>query len=353
LLLEAAWDGLLRVAGWERSLGIAGVVAILGVLAIAVTDVIAGVALALVSGALFAVVVSGHGAPTTWRFGVALVAVWVAAALTAGVMAVKLRAQAHRGVTDAVSLHRELVGLLVPAPRVQRVDVSIAAAYHPGEQRLELGGDFYAATERSDGSIALLVGDVSGHGPAAAALGAMLRSAWEGLVAAGVAAEARVRTLNQLLFEHARHEELFATLCSVEVDPSLTTATVTLAGHPAPILKHAADIVVLDIPPGIPLGVRETGTWTSTQIALPEFFSLLLFTDGIIEGRVNESSGERFGTERLIEAYAHSQAHGRELLNDILHSATRAHRGPLPDDAALLLLNREPAHEASAGTPGY
>ena len=100
----------------------------------------------------------------------------VAAALGAGLAAVRLRAHAQHGVVEAISLHRELVGMLVPSPRLRRVDVSVAAICRPGEQRLELGGDFYAATERADGSIALLVGDVSGHGPEAAALAAMARA---------------------------------------------------------------------------------------------------------------------------------------------------------------------------------
>ena len=133
-------------------------------------------------------------------------------------------------------MHRELVGSLVPAPRLRRVDVSVASLYRPGERRLELGGDFYAATERADGSIALLVGDVSGHGPEAAAMAAMLRAGWEALVEAEVEPQARLASLNKLLLAHARYEEFFATVCSVVIDPGLTGARITLAGHPPPIL---------------------------------------------------------------------------------------------------------------------
>ena len=116
----------------------------------------------------------------------------------------------------------------------------MAAVYRPGERRLELGGDFYAATERADRSVALLVGDVSGHGPAAAALAAMLRAGWEALVEAGLPPELRLQSLNRLLMEHARHEEFFATVCSVVINPPLSEATITLAGHPPPILTSGA-----------------------------------------------------------------------------------------------------------------
>ena len=340
--LESAWAVLVRLAGWERSIGIAGAVAIVGVLAIAVADIAAGISVALISAVIFTIVVA-HDAPLhSFGYAMALAAVWVTAALGAGVVAVRLRAQAQRGVAEAVSLHRELVGLLVPSPRLHRLDVSVAAVCRPGEQRLELGGDFYAATERADGSIALLVGDVSGHGPAAAALAAMLRAAWEGLVEADVPPQVRLRALNHLLLEHASFEEFFATVCSVVINPDLTQAMITLAGHPPPIVVAAGAMIDLDLRPGVPLGVSDLATWTPRRVALPEAFSLLLYTDGVIEGRVTAIPTERFGEERLLEAFVQSQSQGRELLNEILLAARSAHGGPLPDDAALLLLEHKP-----------
>jgi|tagenome__1003787_1003787.scaffolds.fasta_scaffold20984988_5 PAS domain S-box-containing protein len=336
--LELVWDGLMRALGVQDAVGIAGAVALLGILVIAVADTAAGVAVALISGAFFTIAVAPGGAPDSFGYDLALIAVWVATALGAGVAAVRLRAQAQRGAAEAVSLHRELVGLLVPSPRLHRVDVSVAAVYRPGEQRLELGGDFYAAAERADGSIALLVGDVSGHGPAAAALGAMLRAAWEGLVEADVAPQVRLQTLNHLLLEHASHEEFFATVCSVVMDANLAAATITLAGHPPPILSHSGATLDLDLPTGVPLGVSDPAVWQPRRVVLPPEFSLLLYTDGIIEGRANGPTGERFGEERLIQAFTRSTATGRELLNDIFLAAESAHGGPLPDDAALLLL---------------
>jgi PAS domain S-box-containing protein len=340
--LETVWDVVIRAAGWQGSVGIAGAIAILGVLAVAGADILAGVAVALISGALFSIAASHDGSPDSRGYSVALMAVWGAAALAAGLAAVRLRAQAERGLAEAVSLHRELVGLLVPSPRLHRLDVSVAAVYRPGEQRLELGGDFYAAAERADGSIALLVGDVSGHGPAAAALAAMLRAAWEGLVEADVPPQVRLQTLNHLLLEHASYEEFFATVCSVVINADLTQATMTLAGHPPPILRHAGATIDLDLPAGVPLGVSDVAVWKPQRVRLPQPFSLLLYTDGVIEGRANALSEERFGEARLIETFARSTAGGRELLDEILLAARRAHGGALPDDAALLLLEHQP-----------
>jgi serine phosphatase RsbU (regulator of sigma subunit) len=80
-------------------------------------------------------------------------------------------------------------------------------------------------------------------------------------------------------------------------------------------------------------------------------FSLLLYTDGVIEGRVRALPGERFGEQRLIDLLTAASSGGRELLQQILLSATSAHGGPLPDDAALLLLERDPTASSPVRRP--
>ncbi len=344
---ELGWALIARWAGRNESVGAAGAIAIMGVLAIAVADVWAGVAVALAGGVAFVVIVGYAEPPAPWGYGSLLVAVWVLGSLAAGFAALRLRRHAQRGVAEAVALHRELVGSLVPAPRLRRVDVSIASLYRPGEQRLELGGDFYAATERADNSIALLVGDVSGHGPEAAAMAAMLRAGWEALIEADVPPQARLASLNQLLLAHARYEEFFATVCSVVIDPGFKEATVTLAGHPPPFLICDGAQVPLGATTGVPLGVSDVATWTPARLALPAAFSLLLYTDGVIEGRAAPLASERFGEDRLCSLLTGATTGGRELLEEIMRAASEANGGSLPDDAALLLLERR----SRAATP--
>jgi serine phosphatase RsbU (regulator of sigma subunit) len=74
---------------------------------------------------------------------------------------------------------------LVPHPIVEDPSILIASSYLPGRRRSLLGGDFYDAVETPDGSLHLLVGDVAGHGPDEAALGAGLRIAWRALTLSG------------------------------------------------------------------------------------------------------------------------------------------------------------------------
>jgi PAS domain S-box-containing protein len=340
---ELLWSLVARGLGRGESVGLAGAVAILGVLAIAIVDVWAGQLVALVGGICFVVIVAYAVPPEPSLYAIPLIAVWLVSALVVGAGVRGLRRQAQRGVGEAVALHRELVGSLVPAPRLRRVDVSVATLYRPGEQRLELGGDFYAAAERDDSGLALLVGDVSGHGPEAAALAAMLRAGWEALVEAGLSPQARLRSLNHLLLAHARYEEFFATVCSVVINPDLSEATITLAGHPPPILMADGGEMDFNIRTGVPLGVSEDASWSPSRVALPPSFSLLLYTDGVIEGRASPNGGERFGEARLRDVVLASAARGRALLEEILSTASGAHGGPLPDDAALLLLEHRSA----------
>ena len=82
---------------------------------------------------------------------------------------------------------------LIPTPLLRSSDVSVAVRYRAGREDAELGGDFYDTVESPDGTVTVLIGDVAGHGPDAAALGARLRSAWRALTLAGLAADRRAR----------------------------------------------------------------------------------------------------------------------------------------------------------------
>ena len=91
-----------------------------------------------------------------------------------------------------------------PAPARARARAARAAGraasaiYRPGEQRSLLGGDFYLCEPLPDGTVALMIGDVAGHGPEAAAFAMSLRSAWRALLLAPLGLEERADRLNQI-----------------------------------------------------------------------------------------------------------------------------------------------------------
>jgi serine phosphatase RsbU (regulator of sigma subunit) len=235
---------------------------------------------------------------------------------------------------------------LLPTALIADPRLSLTSDYRPGRQRALLGGDFYDAVELDDGSVHLMIGDVCGHGPDEAALGACLRAAWRALALAKHGPAEVMATLHAML-PHERHQaDVFATLCTVVVGSDRQTATVHLAGHPPPILIDDNGICVLDVPEGaLPLGIYEQESWPGKQARLGASWSLLLYTDGLIEGKVGED-GERLGEERLlalvereIAATPDWQHDKQSLLDRLIAEVERLNGEPVTDDIAVLLLS--------------
>src|SRR3954451_23967886 len=211
------------------------------------------------------------------------------------------RAGEARQQTDVARLHAEenarLERGLLPAPLVRDPGLALSAPYRPGRRRALLGGDFYDAVEDAGGAVHAVIGDVSGHGPDAAALGVCLRIALRTLVLGGRDADELLPTL-QVVHGHERHFAwMFTTLCMVTIAADRRSVCVRRAGHPAPLLIAGGEIAKLEgarVDP--PLGVLEEARWEPCRHPLPDQWSLLLYTDGLIEGRTGP------GPARLGEA---------------------------------------------------
>src|SRR3954451_20539118 len=175
---------------------------------------------------------------------------------------------------------------MLPAPLVDDPALLFSALSRPGRRRALLGGDFYDAVQDPSGAVHAVVGDVSGHGPDAAALGVCLRIAWRTLVLGGADPDELLPTL-QLVHGHERHFAwMFTTLCMATVAPDRRSVSVRLAGHPPPLLVAGDGIAALRGPAtDPPLGVVDDARWERHHFALPDRWSLLLYTDGLIEGR--------------------------------------------------------------------
>jgi serine phosphatase RsbU (regulator of sigma subunit) len=235
---------------------------------------------------------------------------------------------------------------LLPTALIADPSLRLAADYRPGRRRALLGGDFYDAVELDDGSVHLMIGDVCGHGPDEAALGACLRAAWRALTLAGQPPGAVMRTLHRML-PHERHEpDVFATLCTIEIAPDRVTATIRVAGHQAPILIDANGVSTIDVPTGAPpLGIFEQSEWPAHQRRLAAPWTLMLYTDGMVEGRIG-AGDERLGEERLVEMIARLVASSaswpddaQELLDRLIAEVEQLNGEPLTDDLAVLLLS--------------
>jgi serine phosphatase RsbU (regulator of sigma subunit) len=254
---------------------------------------------------------------------------------------------AQRQLTETRLLAQENARLergLLPTPRLDGASLRFAARYRPGRSRALLGGDFYDTVRAPDGTVHAMIGDVCGHGPDAAALGVQLRIAWRALTFAGLGGDALLRTLQQVLEHERSDDEIFATLCTVDIAPDARSADLHLAGHPAPLLATPGRVPdLLPYTEGGPaLGLLPDARWQRVPVRLRGEWSLMLYTDGLIEGRIGRGT-QRLGQDGMVRMAARLLARGlrgEELLDAALAEARELNGGELTDDVAVVLLER-------------
>ncbi|WP_159769417.1 PP2C family protein-serine/threonine phosphatase [Streptomyces sp. HM190] len=239
---------------------------------------------------------------------------------------------------------------LLPTPLLEGSSLRFAARYRPGRSRALLGGDFYDTVRTPDGTVHVMIGDVCGHGPDEAALGVELRIAWRALTFAGLCGDELLSTLQRVLEHERENDEIFATLCTVDIAPDGRRAGLCLAGHPSPLIaRHGRDGAVpsAELLPydnnGPALGLLPNARWPRTQIELGAAWSLMLYTDGLIEGRIGEGK-ERLGQDGMVAMVRRQLAQGlrgEELLRAAVNEVRDLNGGELTDDVAVLLLDRE------------
>lgn len=259
--------------------------------------------------------------------------------------------EAERELLLAEAQTREVNRLergLAPKPLIEDASVWVSSCYRAGRSRALLGGDFFDLVQSADRSLHIVVGDVCGHGPDEAAIGVSLRAAWRALILAEDRPEIVLQTLREV-FEHERHlPGLFVTLCMLKVEPARRSTWMIRAGHPKPVLIGQDSISSLGGEGGSAgIGIGD-GHWRPQQVDLPSEWTILLYTDGIVDGRVGA------GPERLGEAGLHRliaeqielrpdwQEEPRELLDGLISAAEDLNGGPLNDDVAMLLVGMRP-----------
>ncbi|TNY35157.1 PP2C family protein-serine/threonine phosphatase [Thermomonospora catenispora] len=262
--------------------------------------------------------------------------------------------ESERRLVEARILSRENARLergLLPVPLIDDESLRHHARYRPGRRRALLGGDFYDTVQTDDGSVHLMIGDVCGHGPDEAALGVCLRMAWRTLVLAGHTGAQLLTTLNTVLGHERRSDELFTTVCTITVDPSLRTARMHLAGHPPPLLLDGDEVTAVPDETsgpalGLPTDLVGEDAWPAAEIALPSSWGLLLYTDGLIEGRIGQGP-VRLGTEGLVTLARDARRAGKAggaLLDTLVSEVERLNGEELTDDVAVLLLTGQERH---------
>ena len=241
-------------------------------------------------------------------------------------------------------LSRRLQNGLLPVLSLRDPALLLRTRYQPGQRRALLGADFYDALELPDGTVATLIGDVAGHGPDEAAVGVALRAAWRGLVLSGHGPHAVLDGLDKVLVSNRQSEEMFTTVCCTWIGSDRCRVTVAPAGHPPPLLVSGGKVQVEELPGGPALGILDHGhQWEARTLEVGDGWTLLCYTDGLIEGLRAPGSAERFGSDALAETVAELLAGDRGLdavLDGLLAAVREANGGELSDDVAILCVAR-------------
>jgi serine phosphatase RsbU (regulator of sigma subunit) len=231
---------------------------------------------------------------------------------------------------------------LLPSPLLlDNPGVEIVARYRPSRVDALLCGDFYDVVQTPDRVVHVLVGDVAGHGPDEAALGAALRIAWRALTFAEVRGVELMRQLERMLHAERTDTGIFATVLSLEISPDSPRVTAIRAGHPGMLRQDGTTVEWIEPPAGPALGLH-ADDWPQSELELPVGHGLLLLTDGLFEGYCG-SGNERLGEDGLLAlARSHPGLAGPAFVDALIDSAEQLAlpRGGLTDDIAVVRVQR-------------
>ncbi|MFI6447563.1 SpoIIE family protein phosphatase [Kitasatospora sp. NPDC050543] len=189
-------------------------------------------------------------------------------------------ARLHRAESKvATTLQRSMIP--TRPPRIP--GVQIAHRYMPGDRRAEVGGDWFDAIQLPGSRVALVVGDVMGHGLHSAAAMGRFRTAMQTLAALDLPPGQLLRHLDNLA--HKLGDDHLATCLYAVYDPINRTCELASAGHVPPVLVHPDGTgELLEIPAGAPIGVGGV-PFVAKTIDVSDGSMLVLCTDGLVEVR--------------------------------------------------------------------
>ena len=174
---------------------------------------------------------------------------------------------------------------------------------------MEVGGDWYDVIPLSAERVALVIGDVMGHGLSEAATMGRLRTAVHTLVDLELPPDELFSHLNDLVSDLG--DDFYATCLYAVYDPATQICTVVRAGHPPPALLHPDGTVHFpQLPQNPPLGAA-TPPFETVELTVPEGSLIVLYTDGLVESAARDiDSGMAHLAKTLTDA---QMPHGRDL----------------------------------------
>ena len=270
----------------------------------------------------------------------ALVAIAFAIRMAAVSRRARRLQRAHRVLSEDVGA---LQAALVPPPPVNLSGAEVSVAYRPADGP-GAGGDFYDVFELERGRLAIIVGDVAGHGRGALREAALAHYTVRAYLEAGMSPRSALALAGRSLGR--RGNEPTATVAAATFDASTSTLTYALAGHPPPIVSG----VDVPEPPSVcsspPLGSGLATGRRQATVSLPRDATVCFYTDGLTDARC-ANGANLLGRRRLGELARalDDPADAARLLDAVCELADAT-----PDDMAACILTARASTRSSAGS---
>ncbi|HEX4125274.1 MAG TPA: PP2C family protein-serine/threonine phosphatase [Tepidisphaeraceae bacterium] len=222
-----------------------------------------------------------------------------------------------------------------PGPADHNGHIDIATLNQPASH---ISGDFYNFFNLPDGRIVVSIGDVTGHGMAAAFLMATTQLLVRNTMPrVGGPADCLQEVNRQLCVQMFNGQ--FVTMQILVLDCAAGKVEVATAGHPAPLLSAGKSFVPMPLDPQLVMGVERDTHYRSQTFGLQSNWSILLYTDGVVEAE--RSTGERLGFTRLQSALRGAYPTAQELLDAAVQTVDQFRAGyALRDDLTLVAVQR-------------
>ncbi|WP_431682566.1 SpoIIE family protein phosphatase [Kitasatospora sp. KL5] len=248
-----------------------------------------------------------------------------------------------RRYTNARSTALTLQRSLLPREAPEQSAVDVAYRYRPAGSEAGVGGDWYDVIPLSGARVALVVGDVVGHGVRAAATMGRLRTAVRTLADIDLPPEELLTHLDDVVLRLAAEAsagpdteadgDIGATCLYAVYDPVARCCTLARAGHvPPAVVVGDGKADLLDLPPGPPLGLGGL-PFETAEIDLPEGSLIALYTDGLIQARSHD-------VDAGLAALRHALARPAPSLEAVCDTVLETLLPERPDDDVALLVAR-------------
>ena len=228
---------------------------------------------------------------------------------------------------------------LLPSALPAIAGVETAARFRPAQDGQEVGGDFYDMFETGEGSWDIVVGDVCGKGPEAAALTALARYTLRAVAVREHSPSEILTQLNDALLKQGS-EFCTAAYARLELDETAARLTVSAGGHPLPLLLRADGTVETTGRPGLLLGLEPDPNLTDHTLELQRGDALMLYTDGLTDAYAPDRTLAPDDVERLLAACAGRSA--SEIVDRVQQAALDDDTKQPRDDIALVVVRLTP-----------